>query len=79
MGKKVKKDEKPQTYPLPVPMKVGDEVWVRAKVAEVPTPNTLGWANGMVKCTAVTHGLNQDPGRPQVICTDIKNIMKALA
>lgn len=57
-------------------LKIGDEVWVRAKIVELSKPNTMGWANGMLIATAVTHGLNQDPGDPQRICTDVRNIRK---
>ena len=57
-------------------LKVGTEVWIRARIKSLSEPGTLGYAHGMLVATAVTHGLNQDAGDPQVICTDIWNIRK---
>ena len=57
-------------------LKVGDAVWVRATIKDLSTPNTLGWANGMLRVAVVTHGLNQDPGDPQIISTDVANVRR---
>lgn len=55
-------------------LKPGKEVWVRCKVKALSERNTMGWAHGMLTVVPVTHGLNQDPSDPQVVCTDVRNI-----
>lgn len=54
-------------------VRVGQEVWVRARISHVPGKGTLGYAHGMLTCTAITHGLNQE----EKICTDLRNVARS--
>lgn len=76
MRKKLVAKEPLAEFQWQTSIKVGDEVWVRARVVEVPKKGTIGGAHGMLRCAAITHGLNQDQGDPQIICTDLTNVRR---
>lgn len=55
-------------------LKIGDEVWVRAKVRKLSEQGTIGWAQGIVEVDTITR---THITTSEHVCTDVRNIMTA--